>query len=805
MLASTGSATRSFSNLFTYFFDDRSVFVAQEASVREFIRPVQTSLLMALPTEILFHLLQHTNDLISPLLLSTTCTLGKKLYEDVRFYQAHERQAHIFLYNLTIPALHDQFYATLFNKRQGKVTIPAPHSFKWIQLRDHPLSAKGTRKEYDGAFIQKTYITVWDLLLQPTVLKNQSQTLELMGIMLALLPHIHNADRYAQELFEEALPTNLLKKLINIHIDWGLQLICRHFSKEDIHDFAADLAPLLPGVIKAAWPEIHDGQHNSFLHCVLGYFVVFCTHEKLNALLNRLLLCYEADYNVKDKNGNTPLMLACKYKQLALVKLLVQQPYIKLDTTNHQRESALDYAVKYGTVPIVHILLDHKIKIKRYFSAFSHALSLNKIEMINILWQRATLLGSDAFIHQTLLHAITVGETRVVDQLIKDYGANPNTTNKAGLSILRLALQQQDLLLLDTLLQSPHFTIEIAKSKKGKAAVMYASTLRRFPTQWLAQLITRLFAQREDCNTQDRQGNTPLILACMHNQEALVKLLLQQKNIDVSATNQQGLSALDYAVKYSTRRVVQMLLAYGVNLEQHLKAFNHAVKFKQVNMTLALLKKVTGLSVFIAQALAYAITEGEAKVAYILIKDYAAPANTLNHFGASALTLALQKQHTLLLNLLLQFPELELITQPQTQGKTALHYALELRLYPGKQLVELVTRLIIQGADCNAIDEEGNTPLMLACKHPHKALVLLLLRQNPIDMNRRNQAGFSALDYVVKYGSATLLQTLLQYKINDEVSLRAFDHAVYLKKADMIRVLQQYADAKKLPIRKAIY
>jgi ankyrin repeat protein len=792
MLNSTGSTARSFSNFFTYFFDSHSVFVTEKKCVVPFTRPMQTSLLMALPAEILVRLLQHTNELISPLLLSNTCTHFKQIYEDVRFYQAHERQSHVFLYNLTILELQDHFYTMLLDKRHEIVAIPAPHSFKWVQLRDHPLEVKNTARGYHGTFIQKTYITVWNLLLQPTVLNNTPQTIELMGILLALLPHVSNANSYAQHLFEGKVPHALFKHLINIHTDWGLQLLCKHFSAHDIRAFAADISPTLPKIIKAIWPEIRNNPYQSFLQCALTYFAVFFIDEKLKLLLDRLLFTHGADYNLTDKDGNTPLMLACKYRQLALVKLLVQQPYIHLNAINQHKESVLDYAVKYGTVSIVQVLLEHKIKINRYVSAFNYALRFNKIDMLAVLKQKVTtLMGSNAFIHQAVCYAISSGETRVVDKLIKGYGANPNTTNKAGLSILRLALQQQDLLLLDTLLNSEQFTIDIAEEAKGRTAVRYALALRNFPQQWLAQLINHLFVNGKDCNVQNTQGNTPLILACMYNRGALVKLLLQQKNIDLNIINKQGLSALDYAVRYSTAPIIEKLLNHGVNLAQHLKALNYAVKFKKVNTVIALLK-VAGFSVFIKQALAYAITAGEAKVAYILIKDYAAPADTVNHVGTSALDLALQKQHTLLLNLLLQLPELELNTNNNAL-KTALHYALELRLYPSKQLIELVTRLIMQGADCNAVDEAGNTPLMLACKHPQQALALLLLRQSPLKINIQNKAGFSAVDYVVKYGTTTLLQTLLHHKVDRALCINAFNHALRLGKADMVRLLQPYS------------
>jgi ankyrin repeat protein len=801
MRSSTGPATNSpinsFSNFFTHFFYGTSTPVAGAGNVTCLIRPAQTdSGLLALPIKLFSYLLRKIDDPCSALLLSTTCSKLKYMYEDVKCYQDYERQSHILMYNLETPVLRDKFYAKLFLKKFNKVAIPEPYSLRWISLRSRPLSARCTERAYRAAFIQKTYITAWELLLQPTVLSNQSQVLELMRVLLALLPYISNANTYASKLFEDTLPRSVFKKLINIDLDGGLQLLCRHFPMREAQNFAVKWAPSLPIVIEAVWQEIHNGQYKTFLHCALECFSLFFTDERLTVLLIQLFLRPGTDYNLKDREGNTALMLACKYNQLALVKLLLQQANIDVNIKNDHGLSAVDYAVKYGTVPLLQVLLMHGVDADLHLSAFNQAIKFNKIDMISILWQKANVWGKRPFIQHALIRVIIAGETRVVDRLIKDYAADPNTASNTGLSILRLALQKQDILLLDTLLRCPEFTINIAKGKKGRAALMYALVLQDFSNRRLAQLIKRLFEQGEDCNAQDKQGNTPLILACMHDQQVLIKILLHQVPLNINVTNHQGLSALDYAIRYSTVTIVQALLTHGVNLDLRLTAFNHAVKFKKDNMVSALLPTAKILEdIFIHHALIHAITAGESRVAYTLIKDYAVNPNTVNHFGVSAFILALQKQDILLLNTLLQYPALKLTIEKDQHGKTALHYALALRLYPNQPLVELVKRLIAQGADCNVIDAEGNTPLILACKYNRQTLIPLLLQRAHIEVNARNNDGFSALDYVIKYGTVALAQSLLHSKINSDVHLSAFNYALQLKKDEMIDVLWQKANA----------
>jgi hypothetical protein len=65
------------------------------------------------------------------------------------------------------------------------------------------------KQQYQTALIQKTYITAWDLLLQPLVLDNAPLASELMRVLGELLPYVKGAKVYAQKLFGPGFPKDL--------------------------------------------------------------------------------------------------------------------------------------------------------------------------------------------------------------------------------------------------------------------------------------------------------------------------------------------------------------------------------------------------------------------------------------------------------------------------------------------------------------------------------------------------------------------------------------------------------------------
>ncbi|KAI1306724.1 Ankyrin repeat domain-containing protein 33B [Halotydeus destructor] len=74
----------------------------------------------------------------------------------------------------------------------------------------------------------------------------------------------------------------------------------------------------------------------------------------------------------------------------------------------------------------------------------------------------------------------------------------------------------------------------------------------------------------------------------------------------------------------------------------------------------------------------------------------------------------------------------------------------------------------MKGVDVNVQDNEGNTPLMIASQGGHASIVIFLIDnfKNEIDLNRRNEFGFTACMKAALTGRVKCLNTLLNAGAN---------------------------------------
>jgi ankyrin repeat protein len=71
--------------------------------------------------------------------------------------------------------------------------------------------------------------------------------------------------------------------------------------------------------------------------------------------ITEILLKNKADANLPDEQGNTPLMIACQFKNETLVKLLLQYGALK-DLKNKSGQTAFEMAVLSENQSIVNLL-----------------------------------------------------------------------------------------------------------------------------------------------------------------------------------------------------------------------------------------------------------------------------------------------------------------------------------------------------------------------------------------------------------------------------------------------------------------
>ena len=202
-------------------------------------------------------------------------------------------------------------------------------------------------------------------------------------------------------------------------------------------------------------------------------------------------------------------------------------------------------------------------------------------------------------------------------------------------------------------------------------------------------------------NASDR-NDAALIQVASEGRGEVVGWLLEH-GADISARDEDGLTALHWAAEQGHWEVVDLLLKSGAD-----------VNAKSLDGSVALHR---------------AVWKGDVEVQWLLM-EHGADANAKNNFGRTPLDIAQKNQNSEVLQALLG----------QDASSESVYIAQELKeLAPGNEPyslhvavkngeLETVDRLLKQGTDINRINDDGLTPLQIAAKASHLEIVRLLLK-----------------------------------------------------------------------------
>ena len=179
-----------------------------------------------------------------------------------------------------------------------------------------------------------------------------------------------------------------------------------------------------------------------------------------------------------------------------------------------------------------------------------------------------------------------------------------------------------------------------------------------------------------DINKRDESGNTPLIYACMKNSREIVKMLLEN-GADAALENQRSRAPIHFAAEIGNYEIVSMLVGAGADVNcADRDGVTPLMLMAQNGKTDAALKFIENHKDVDIQLKDHNNNTAE---------DYA------SHAGLRELVKALsQDEHT------------------DAYGNTTLHHACR------NGQAEVVKVLIEKGADVNKLNDNGDSPLILA-------------------------------------------------------------------------------------------
>ena len=302
-------------------------------------------------------------------------------------------------------------------------------------------------------------------------------------------------------------------------------------------------------------PDMHPTRkrHHTLLHAAAdaGHFLVL-----------KLVLKYIGHrFTSQDAEGRTPLMLAVMNgHELAVITLLNYAQSMELEVQeilcpDHRQRSILTAAVESKNLGIVRSILDLVSKEPNILNAkdtdgwtpLSRAAAIGSTDILRLLFNPDNVNEKDFVWHQQpLLWASRYRNEEAVQLFLNDSALNQKLdrypTSENGCTSLWCAVRYSQLSMVKLLLQDDSPQPHLRKA--------WLNATDRYPDNMLS----------------------PLQMAVANNSPEIVKLLLEERDVEVNAQNQHGVSVFLSAVLTGNKSLVKTLAevpAIDINLRDH--------------------------------------------------------------------------------------------------------------------------------------------------------------------------------------------------------------------------------------------
>lgn len=493
-----------------------------------------------------------------------------------------------------------------------------------------------------------------------------------------------------------------------------------------------------------------DNTNNSAIH----YMVKNC-----NSPLVSYLSMFNVDLNLKNGDGDTPLILACKNKCYEITKYLVNKN-VDLSLRNLKDESAIYIAIVNGLNDYIDILLDKLVNANETYDVENDKGNKKNVTLLMLAcqYQRINavkkLLAKGAFVdlvddegYNALMYAIkshtsSLGNMEIVSLLLK-HKAEVNVTAKDGSTPFILACNCED----DSI----------------------ANELLKYPVQ---------------IDVKDHEGRSPNISSLIHGHSKLFNALIKKNpdtddfiNPDVvemvkskffeALTNNKP-NVVSTILSAAFMNVIKIDFLNGEIMDQivaHLKnsISQGNIEIVQIIIYSPLLNKTNiKRRILNGRSLGLAIANGQTKLVDFLIRQ-SIDINEIDEFGNTPLLIAVKRRYPDVVEKLMSLKADVTITN--RFGETPLTEAPGMFITSNSileaQYLKIVKKMIKNGASVDAQTQEGQTTLMNACFNGSPSLVKQILKYQP-NLNLTNSFGLTALTIAVKQNYLNIVEMLLK-------------------------------------------
>jgi ankyrin repeat protein len=463
-----------------------------------------------------------------------------------------------------------------------------------------------------------------------------------------------------------------------------------------------------------------------------------------------------ADIHKADKDGNTPLHLACKYGLDLIVRKLIEKRAL-VEVENNEKESPFFVGLKHArlSVQAYSVLLNNGCDIHKRDKAGNTALHLacerDGLEVVVAkLLEKGANCNEVNEVGNTPLHVASFfGLEKTITKLLEN-GALVDVENKANETPLLYCIKYKSF---STIEQQVALLALIEKSDVQKAdmdgntALHLACGKKGFEKGFIAKVTAKLLEKGADINAVNRDLETPLHRACKFDEESELCLELIEKGAKIDARDRDANTVLHIAC--SNEKLLDVcikLLDRGADIEAtntyKRTPLHQACRNKNSeNIALALIAKgadIHKIDFFDNTPFSFACKNGQKESAKKLLEmgaviDCKTENNLTPFLGACSSGL--------------EDIALELITRGADVHKKSFvnQNALSLICESKIEAPMLFSKLIELKVEFDLADSLGRTPLLFCClnEHAEQALKLIELGAN---IHQQTASGVGSAD-----------------------------------------------------------
>ncbi|KAL6908755.1 ankyrin repeat-containing domain protein [Trichoderma evansii] len=302
------------------------------------------------------------------------------------------------------------------------------------------------------------------------------------------------------------------------------------------------------------------------------------------------------------------------------------------------------------------------------------------------------------------------GYLAIVEWIAKRPAVDLSYEDKAGATSVERAARAGHTEVVSLLLDNPNLTTDWNANQRSNPLCLAAE---HGHTETVRVILER-HGERVNVNSRAAYGITALSLAVLREREAITEMLLQQKDIDVSAEDYLGNSTLHMAVRSENHAALKLLLEHPDANPNLRDWYGHT-------------------------PLQEAVCMGDVVTVKLLLKHPRTDVNLGNCKQVSPLIKAVQESREQIIQLLLKRPDIK-ADQKDYCGMTAFAWA----AFLGR--VEIAEILLQRpDVDPNSRDEDGVTPLSHSMYAGWEDVTEFLINRDDVDINAEDNFGWTAL------------------------------------------------------------